>query len=572
MQLLRSNPPRRRRASALLAVLGLSGVALIILAGTMRWTGTNSLLIERSIAHHNAVLAAESATEKVMAELNADFAKLGPSVTSAKMPVYRSRVPKGNEHSRWNRYRFSNGRGNNNEVSVELLAPWATVPLISQYRGLSGYAATYRLRANATDLETRRVVTGAVQQDVQVALIPIFQFAVFYNLDLEINPGARMNITGRTHANSHIYLQPAAPLTFLGDATAVGDIVLNKKPGDPVNRSPSTVTFRGEHDAGVMSLNLPLGTANTPEAVRQIVEIPPANESPNSDLGKQRFYNLADVVIVVRPNNTVEVRGGGMANGNGANLQWSSVSNWIRTDVSFYDQREQKTIQTTQIDVAKFVQWNANSNNALKNALKRDINSIYVADLRPSSSSVESGVRLINGSSLPPLGLTVATPNPLYVKGHYNATGSSVGTGDTSNTKPASLIADSINILSGNWNDSNGNKSLSSRVASDTTVNAAFLAGIVETVPGKYSGGLENFPRFLENWSGRTFTYNGSMVVLYGSQIGDAPWPGTGTVYNAPNRNWSFDVNFLNPDKIPPLCPSVRAVIRGQWAVVAPGQ
>jgi len=43
-------------------------------------------------------------------------------------------------------------------------------------------------------------------------------------------------------------------------------------------------------------------------------------------------------------------------------------------------------------------------------------------------------------------------------------------------------------------------------------------------------------------------------------------------VYNAPNRNWHFDLNFLNPDKLPPLCPSVRAVIRGRWQVLAASQ
>ncbi len=570
MYLIRLNHSHRRRASALLAVLLMSTIALIILAGTMRWTATNGLQIERSVDHQNTILAAEAATEKVIAELNADFAKLGASATSAKMPVYRTKVPKANEHSRWGRYRFSNGHGKDDEVTVEALAPWATVPLISQYRGLSGYAATYRIRANATDSASRQEVIGAVQQDVQVALIPVFQFAIFYNLDLEVNPGARMNINGRVHANADIYLQPAAPLTFYGDVTSAEDILLTKKPGDPSSRSASTATFQAEHDAGVMSLNLPLGIANTPEAVRKIVEIPPNNESSNSELGKQRFYNLADLVILVHADDNVEVRGGGMANGNGANIPWSSVSNWISTDVSFYDQREKKTIQATEIDVAKFVAWNADSKNALKNALNRDISSIYVADLRPQSAGSEPGIRLVNGAVLPPLGLTVATPDPLYVKGHYNATGISVGTDNTSNTKPASLIADSINILSSSWRDSNSTKALSSRTASDTTVNAAFLAGIVETVNGKYSGGVENFPRFLENWSGRTLTYNGSMIVLFPSQYGAAPWPGTGTVYNPPTRNWSFDTNFLDPDSLPPLCPSVRAVIRGQWATVSP--
>lgn len=554
-------------------VLLLGAVSLFILASTMRWTAGTAALTDSAVRHSVAVAAAEAATEKVVAELAVDFAQQGAGVVNSKVPDYKLRVPKASENAHWAKFKFSNGQRRNDELSVEMTTAWSNgVPLISQYQGLKGYAATYRIKANARDLGTTRELIGAVQQDVQLALIPIFQFAIFYNLDLEINPGAAMSIGGRTHGNGNIYLQPAASLTFNGDVTSAGEIIPNKKPGDPSIRGSGSITFWAEHDSGVMSLNLPIGTANTPEAVREIVEIPPNNESVNSEMGRQRFYNNADLVIVVE-NNKVNVRGGGIANGNGPNLQWSSVSNFVNLNKSFYDAREQKTIRLTEIDIAKFVTWNATANNTLKNALKRDINSIYVADLRTQTAGTEPGVRLINGATLPPLGLTVATPVPLYVQGHYNASGASVGGNNTANTKPAALVADSINVLSGRWNDANSTKSLSSRVAANTTVNAALLAGIVETGNGYYSGGVENFPRFLEDWSGRTFTYNGSMIVLYRSQFATGPWRGTGStynIYNPPSRNWFFDTNFLDPTKLPPLCPSVRAFIRGKWLMIAP--
>ena len=38
----------------------------------------------------------------------------------------------------------------------------------------------------------------------------------------------------------------------------------------------------------------------------------------------------------------------------------------------------------------------------------------------PSASTYESGVRLVNGTNLPPQGLTVATPSPVYILGDYN--------------------------------------------------------------------------------------------------------------------------------------------------------
>jgi hypothetical protein len=563
----------RQRAFALLIVMGFGTISLVILAATIRWTNTTSSLNDRAVRHSIAVAAAEAATEKVIAELAVDFAKQGPAVVHGKVPTYRSRIPAAAENAHWGKFKFSNGKKQDDQVAVEIVAPWANgVPLISQYQGLKGYAATYRITANALDLGLGHELSGTVQQDVQLAMIPIFQFAIFYNVDLEVNPGAPMTIGGRTHGNANIFLQPGAKLTFNGDVTSAGEIIPGKKPGDPNNRSGGSVEFNEEHDSGVLSLQVPIGTANTPEALRQIVEIPPNNESVNSELGKQRYYNNAELVIVVSDSG-VSVRGGGIANGNGPNLGWASVSNFVSINKSFYDKREKKTMQVTEIDVAKFNTWNATANNPLKNALKKDISSIYVADLRTHTASTETGVKLVNGATLPPLGLTVATPNPLYVQGHFNATGSAVGGNNTSTTRPAALVADAITVLSGNWNDANGGLSLSSRTAVNTTVNAAFLAGIVETGNGYYSGGVENFPRFLENWSGKTFTYNGSMVVLFRSQHAAEPWRGTGSlhdIYNPPNRNWYFDTNFLDPTKLPPLTPSVRAVIRGRWTTLTP--
>ena len=86
-----------------------------------------------------------------------------------------------------------------------------------------------------------------------------------------------------------------------------------------------------------------------------------------------------------------------------------------------------------------------------------------------------------------------------------------------------------------------------------------------------YSGGVENLPRLLENWSGKTLTYNGSMVCMFQSQIATAPYPGTATgVFTPPARNWSFDQNFSNPNKQPPLMPRAIVVQRNQWVSLPP--
>ena len=558
---------KTKRGYALLLVLFFTAVGLMAVLTLLQRTASDEKMANRNNQYFNSVEAAEAATEKVMAELNADFLGQGAKTVAGKLPVYHTRIPEPAENAIWNKYQFKDNHNNLNTTEVDLIAPWATVPLISQYQGLFGYAATYRITSSAQDTENN--VGGGVQQDVQLATIPVFQFAIFYNLDLEICPGPNMTISGRVHGNQNIYLQPQAQLTFLDDVTSVGNIAPNKSPSDPTIRVPGSITFDAGHDGGVNSLNLPIGTNNSPSAVHAILDIPPVNESPNSPMGQQRLYNNADLIVLVYDNQVVVH--GGVANGNGPNLKWSDVSAFVNTNASFYNKRDGKTIQTTQIDVGQLDAWE-NTQNPLTQALGRDVDSIYVADLRSESSTTEPGVRLVNGQTLPPLGLTVATPDPLYVEGNYNVDPSALGTSDTSKSKPAALMADAITVLSTTWKDANSSQPLNSRSAGSTTVNAAFQAGIVPSGFGYYSGGVENFPRFLEDWSGHTFTYNGSMVVMFPSQIATTPWKGTGAgvgVYNPPTRNWNFDVNFRNPTKLPPITPALRTIIRGAWVSLA---
>ena len=164
-------------------------------------------------------------------------------------------------------------------------------------------------------------------------------------------------------------------------------------------------------------------------------------------------------------------------------------------------------------------------------------------------------IRLKNGATLPSGGMTIVSENPVYILGDFN-TGSNPPSNSGTYTSPtasgyarrnAAVIADAITILSGAWNDSNSNKSTPQRDANNTTVNAALVAGNVPSNGSAYSGGGENFVRFMEDWTGNHFTYYGSMVQLYKSQQGRGVWitPG-GTVYKSPTRHWYYDTNFGN--------------------------
>lgn len=204
-------------------------------------------------------------------------------------------------------------------------------------------------------------------------------------------------------------------------------------------------------------------------------------------------------------------------------------------------------------------------------------------------------VRLINGERLPGIydsaspnntkGFTVSSENGVYTLGNYNATGiGTVGTPTAStsylpqNTTahvPASIAADAVTILSNSWTDGNGYERAfdrNNRNASETTVRFAMMAGdsrssLIE--PGEpdqgggdvqLSGGVHNFKRFVERWSGDRMNYAGSLINLYNSRNNNAAFKCCSKVYSPPVRNWVFDSTFLDPNRLPPGTPYFQTI------------
>lgn len=150
-------------------------------------------------------------------------------------------------------------------------------------------------------------------------------------------------------------------------------------------------------------------------------------------------------------------------------------------------------------------------------------------------------------------GWTIVTNQAAYLKGDFNK---NTGT----RWRPASILADSINVLSNNWNDATPHTRASPPPAATATeINAAFLAGTDITVTGKYNGGLENYPRFHENWENKELRYRGSFVSLGASVHAKGAWKGpctaAGCYYGAPLRNWDYDSRFDDAATLPPLTP-----------------
>jgi hypothetical protein len=220
-------------------------------------------------------------------------------------------------------------------------------------------------------------------------------------------------------------------------------------------------------------------------------------------------------------------------------------------------------------------------------------------------------LRLVNGGlgNLPPLaagnpttgsscsggtagGFTVVSENPIYVQGDYNATSLPTTAPNGFNDAfplchvPAAVMGDAVTLLSNAWqpgaqsgytsgdyndfaNPDNPNCP-SQRCATTTYYRMAVMAG--KTIPfPAYSGtsallswgavdtgtdgGVHNFLRYIEDWSTATLNYDGSLASFYFSQQATGIYKCCNNVYNAPTRNYSFDTDFQNIEKLPPGVP-----------------
>ena len=168
----------------------------------------------------------------------------------------------------------------------------------------------------------------------------------------------------------------------------------------------------------------------------------------------------------------------------------------------------------------------------------------------------------------------------VYVQGNYNAkyVASVPSTGNTPYTDfmpfdspthiPASIVADAVTILSNNWNDAESFYSPYNqdyRQASNTVMRFAMISGdtiaSISAAPHqggispRLNGGVHNFKRFLENWTGDRLDYSGSLINLFNSHNNNGSFKCCETVYNPPVRNWVFDGTFLDPNRLPPGTP-----------------
>jgi hypothetical protein len=180
-------------------------------------------------------------------------------------------------------------------------------------------------------------------------------------------------------------------------------------------------------------------------------------------------------------------------------------------------------------------------------------------------------------SYLPTPGFTVASEEPVYVWGDYNTSvadpfWASNGVNNNTPHSAAAIISDAVTLLSPAWTDGNSLNSpgdANPRNGTNSYYRVAIAAGKSIPFPQPAwggqdfgtDGGMHNFLRYLEDRSGSTVNYTGSLISMYYSQYATGTFKCCNVVYNAPTRNYFFDALFLNPANLPPGTPMFQDVV-----------
>ncbi|MBC7367824.1 MAG: hypothetical protein H7343_13605 [Undibacterium sp.] len=615
-----------RRGSALLIALIVAVVMGTTMAAVFSYTTRTARLEQRSSTRLNATYAGEYALEQALLALNtlvsrdsANLPTLSQTTTVTNLATAPTTVFTAAQGYTWQAY-----------LTVPM-EDGAAVAAHSTFNSTQGAYKFLSLAEFTRALPGQAPVRVQFQREWSYVITPLFQYAIFYNSDMELFPGANFIVNGRVHSNGTIYTGTTASITFSDYVSDVNGLSNQYSPLDPrgpgspgntitYNKGTPVVTSR-EEPPGTLEADTTDTNINN-DGPREMIEIPDfVRSDPNAT---DRFYTKAGLKVLANTTAAAATADSGWtvlantrlyATRDGTVIPATDpLATYLGTMLSvggMNDYREAATLATTDIDVAKITAgYNAGGlpqnipatatwpNNASVPAALRNQpipvilrgkdfwnGVLYVADITDTTSH-RAGVRLLNGTSLPDgtqasspaAGLTVATANPAYIVGDFNTGGvppSDSGSNLAANNyvagytvQPSSVIADAVTSVSANWISGNYDTvaSLSSRTPVNTTVNTALISGIVASDGTAYSGGVENYIRLLENWSGRRLTYYGSIINLYQSRRATARWQTTGAYYNAPTRNWYFDTNFLDPRKLPPGTPVTRTLKRGQWA------
>ena len=524
-------------------------------------------------------------------------------------------------------FSFNNNHVASTYIQEDSSNPMTTVvPPGETFAGLS--AIEYRYNVTSVGRNNTGSNEAILDLTFRSRKVPLFQFMVFFEEDLEIFNGAVMTLDGPVHTNGDFYAgtQDGGTTNYTGPITVAGEMYRGLKSvsscsgygglssvsdtpdrsnpnyvdlaycnssrfeiddvenwNDNIELDVEAVTVPQPDDMDAFSdgeywmradlrLALRLNGSGSIDRSNSLTGVEVVNTDGSTDVGATNLLHSAGCAGVIPEgvgNNFVV----------GSRDASDAAGDKLRLYREYQLYPGTNNYQTTfEVDMIGLLNCLENNPSIMGGKLLSDDTQdglvLYMAIDGPNAQSAQNNysVRLRNGDVLQSTnpgapdveGLTVVTDQGLVVWGDYNVNGS--------DWIPAALMGDTTWLLSNDWDDIDSEEGDAYyRDGSATEVSAAVLSGIRRTggINGEggqdhgadsNGGGAINVFRFNE-WfrvgssSIPDFTYKGSMVSLGAPRKSQSTW-GPFTYYSAPNRDWSFEDRFNDPEYLPPMTPA----------------
>ena len=360
-------------ASAMLIVMLLAGISV----GTLYLVNTESRLAATDLESSRAFYGAEAGMEKMMADLSLLYSSMLSPSESAIQGLGDSGYQPVIEDISYPDYSFT--------IPLEDGVPKVVVRTVTSgpNEGLLAYITELTLSVTA---ETSGGSEVKMEREIEMALIPVFQFGLFSETDLSYFPGPGFDFAGRVHTNGNLFLATSSTdgLVFHNKITAVGDVIRAEMANglgtvatgrtDPVliptapagcddtkpacrdfdedegslvgglgsadNTTPawsttSLTTYNGfilNGDTGAKAMDLPFVSPGL-RAI-EMIRRPPAAEDPDSLVGKSRTYNMAQIRVLISDTAAEHPGGAGVRLANVAPY-YTGGSNYGATQTAF---------------------------------------------------------------------------------------------------------------------------------------------------------------------------------------------------------------------------------------------
>jgi len=213
----RNNERGAALATALIIMSLLAAVSMTVLAVVTH----ESRIAGSDLQRTQTFYAGAAAIEKMTSDFSALFATTSRPSTS-QLNAIAAAYP---TELTGEGFSFTKTDGTPNQsIAVDPNAPSGTVTIpTGPFSGLVASVTPYVL--DTTVVQTATGAQVRLQRKINNYLVPIFQFGMFSNEDMEVHPGPAFAFNGRVHANGNLYV--SGTTTFLSKVTTANELVVD---------------------------------------------------------------------------------------------------------------------------------------------------------------------------------------------------------------------------------------------------------------------------------------------------------------------------------------------------------